>query len=149
MTQLVQEGRARMPLWAKIATGLGLAWSLFGAVQFSLSLGATVESLQASGLTAEQAAVMTGYPGWMTVAFAIGTFGGVIGCILLLLRRAMALPVLALSLLAYLALYYGDIVHGVFAAMGTPQVVILSLVVAIAAALLWLSVIARRRGWLV
>jgi hypothetical protein len=149
MTQVAQGGRAPMPLWATIATGLGLVWSLFGAVQFIMSLGDTVESLQASGLTAEQAAVMTGYPGWMTAAFAFGTFGGVIGCILLLLRRASALPVLALSLLAYLALYYGDIAHGVFAAMGTPQIVILTLVVAIAAALLWLSVIARRRGWLV
>jgi hypothetical protein len=41
--------------------------------------------------------------------------------------------------LAYVALWIGDAVHGVFAAMGAPQVVILTTVVAIAAALLALS----------
>ena len=42
---------------------------------------------------------------------------------------------LAVSLLAYVALWVGDAVHGVFAAMGAPQVIILTAVVAIAAAL--------------
>jgi hypothetical protein len=51
----------------------------------------------------------------------------------------LARPVLALSLLAYVALWIGDAIHGVFAAMGAPQVVILTVVVAFAAALLALS----------
>ena len=46
----------------------GIGWNLFGAVQFTLSLQATPESLMEQGMTAEQAAVMTGYPLWMTLA---------------------------------------------------------------------------------
>ena len=46
---------------------------------------------------------------------------------------------LGASLVAYVALWIGDALHGVFAAMGTPQVVILTTVVAIAAALFALS----------
>lgn len=122
-----------------IVPGLGLAWSLFGFVQFAGSLGATQSSLMAGGLTAEQAAVMLGYPSWMTVAFGLGVIGGVAGCALLLARRPLATPMLALSLAGYIALYVGDIVHGVFAALGAPQVIVLSLVVAIAAGLLWYS----------
>jgi hypothetical protein len=72
----------------------------------------------------------------MTLAFAVGVFGGLAGSVLLLLRRAAAMPVLLASLLAYVALWIGDAVHGVFAAMGAPQVMILTLVVAIAAVLL-------------
>ncbi len=78
--------RGTTPLWFWIATGLGLAWNIFGAVQFIGTLSATTESLQAQGLTAEQAAVMLGYPVWMTVVFAVGVFGGAIGCLLMLAR---------------------------------------------------------------
>lgn len=113
----------------------GIAWNLFGLVQFGLSVTATEASLVASGLTPEQAAVMTGYPAWMTVAFAAGVLGGLAGSVLLALRHRLAMPVLAVSLAAYVALWIGDAVHGVFAAMGTPQIVIVSVVVAIAAAL--------------
>lgn len=117
----------------------GIAWNIFGVIQFASSVIATDTSLIASGLTHEQAAVMTGYPAWMTAAFAIGVFGGLAGSILMLLRQAAAMPVLLVSLLAYVALWIGDAVNGVFAALGTPQVIILSLVVAIAAALYALS----------
>jgi hypothetical protein len=139
---------ANLPLWYWIVAGLGLAWNLFGAVQFVLSLAATTESLQAQGLTADQAAVMLGYPAWMTGVFALGVFGGVLGCGLLLLRKSAAVPVFAASLAGYIALYIGDIVHGVFAALGTPQIVILSLVVLIAAGLLWFARKAKARGLL-
>jgi hypothetical protein len=142
------QGSVRLPLWVLVASVLGLVWNVFGLFQFALSLQATPESLIAGGMTAEQAAVMTSYPGWMTAAFAVGTLGGTIGCGLLLLCRAQAVLAFSVSLVAYLALYYGDIVHGVFAALGTPQIVVLTTVVAIAAVLLMLTVFARRRGWL-
>jgi hypothetical protein len=124
------------PLWLTIAAVGGTAWNAYGLVQFAGSLGATPESLIAQGLSAEQAAVMTGYPGWMTLAFAVGVISGLVGSVLLALRLALARRVLALSVAAYVALWIGDAVHGVFAAMGAPQVVILTLVVAIAAGLL-------------
>jgi hypothetical protein len=130
---------SKMPAWFWAATALGLAWNAFGALQFLQSLRATTDSLVAGGLTPQQAAVMTGYPAWMTVAFAVGAFGGLLGCVLLLLRRKLAVPVFALSLAGYIALFIGDITEGVFAAMGTPQVVVLSVVVVIAAALWWLA----------
>jgi hypothetical protein len=139
----------KTPLWFWIATGLGLAWNVFGAVQFLGSLKATPESLQAQGMTAEQAAVMLGYPAWMTVAFAVGVFGGIIGCVVLLLKKQMAFNIFLASLIGYMVLYVGDITQGVFAALGTPQIVVLSLVVLIAAALLWLTYYARKRSLLV
>jgi hypothetical protein len=117
----------------------GLAWNVFGVVQYLASVSATAESLIAGGMTPEQAAVMTSYPSWMTGAFAIGVFGGTIGSILMLLRKKIAVPVFLASLIAYIILYMGDITQGVFAAMGTPQVIILSVVVAIALALWFYS----------
>ena len=135
----------KIPIWFWSAGLLGLAWNVFGLFQFFGSLRATQESLQAQGLTAEQAAVMLGYPSWMTIVFAIGVTGGALGCVLLLLRNRFAIPVFWASLLGYIALYIGDIVEGIFAAIGAPQIIVLSLVVAIAMVLLWISIQARRR----
>lgn len=146
MSSVATARNASIPLWFWIAAGLGLAWNIFGVVQFLGSLSATSESLMATGLTAEQAAVMLGYPMWMTIAFAVGVFGGLAGCVLLLLKKRLSVLVFAVSLAGYVILYIGDITEGVFAAIGTSQVVILSLVVAIAAALLWLARHCDRRG---
>jgi hypothetical protein len=125
--------------WLSACALGGIAWNIFGIFQFAGSVGATDTRLMASGLTAEQAAVLTGYPGWMTAAFAVGVFGGLAGSLLLLMRRGLASPVLLVSLIAYVALWIGDAVHGVFAALGVQQVLILTLVVVIAAGLLALS----------
>lgn len=130
---------AVLPSWFWIAAILGLAWNVFGAYQYLMSVQATQESLVASGLTAEQAAVMLGYPAWMTGAFAIAVFGGIIGCVLLLLRKRLAVPVLGVSLAASVSLYIGDLINGVFAAMGAPQVIVLTIVVLIAAIMLWMA----------
>ncbi len=118
---------------------LGLAWNIFGVVQFLGSLSATPESLAATGLTPEQAAIMLGYPVWMTAAFAVGVLGGLVGCVLLLLKKRISVPVFVISLIGYIVFYVGDLTEGVFAAIGASQVAILSSVVIIAAALLWLS----------
>ncbi len=136
----------KVPLWYWATAGLGLAWNVYGVQQFVGSLSATEESLMAGGMTAEQAQVMLTYPGWMTLAFGVGVFGGLIGSALLLLRRREAVAVLAASLAAYIVLYIGDITEGVFAALGAPQVIVLSIVVAIAAGLFWQARFARRAG---
>jgi hypothetical protein len=136
----------RAPRWLAAASLAGIAWNLFGAAQFVGSITATEASLIAQGMTPAQAAVMTGYPVWMTAAFAIGVAGGLIGSVLLFMRHTGAMPILGVSLAAYIALWMGDLVYGVFAALGIGQVVILTIVVAIAAALFALSRLTAAKG---
>lgn len=132
--------RNTVPKWFWVVAALGFAWNVFGVVQFLETAQGTVGSLMSNGLTKEQAELYAGLPLWMTSAFAVGVFGGVIGCILLLLKMPTAKTVFGISLAAYIILYIGDITQGVFAAFGLSQVLILSTVVAIAAGLLWTSV---------
>ena len=135
VSETVPATRPRGPRWL-IATALGgIAWNLFGAVQFAGALNATEASMIAAGMTPEKATVMAGLPGWMTLAFGLGVGGGLVGSALLLARHRLAGPVLAMSLVAYVALWIGDALHGVFTVMGAPQIAILTLVVAIAAVL--------------
>jgi hypothetical protein len=134
--------------WFWAIAVLGLAWSLFGVFQFLATAGANVQGLMATGMTRQQAELYAGLPLWMPVAFAAGVFGGVAGCVLLLMRRELSVSVFWASLIAYGVLYVGDITLGIFAAFGTPQVVILTTVLLIAAGLLWFAYRCRKKGLL-
>jgi hypothetical protein len=130
---------APYPLAARIAAVAGLLWSLFGAWQFVRQTFTDEAGLIAGGMTPEQAQLYAGLPVWMAAVFAIGTLGGVLGTALLLAGRKASVAVLAVSLAAYLMLWAGEALLGVFAVFGTPQVVVLSIVVLVAAGLLWLA----------
>jgi hypothetical protein len=134
------------PFWFWVAAGLGLAWNVFGIYQFVGSVFGSQADLMARGMTASQAAAYAAIPLWMNLAFAIGVFGGLLGSVLLMLRNRVATPVFAASLAGYVVLYIGDITEGIFAVMGPPQVVVLTAVVLIAAALLWSSRRFERSG---
>lgn len=137
---------ALYPLAARIAAVAGLLWSLFGAVQFAMQTFTDEAGLVAGGMTPEQAQLYAGLPWWMAAVFAIGTLGGTLGCVLLFARRRAAVGVLAVSLVAYLALWAGDAALGVFAVFGTPQIAVLTFVVAVAAGLSWLAQRLAARG---
>lgn len=125
---------------------LGLAWNIFGTYQFIVSVNATSESLIAIGMSEAQAMVMTKHPLWMTVSFAIGVFGGLIGSILLLLKKAISEKIFLVSLFGYIVLYIGDITEGIFEAIGKSQVIILTTVVIIAFGLWFFARAYRRKG---
>ena len=127
---------------------LGAAWNLFGVYQWWGQFNASPAMLMGKGMTPEQATLYALLPWWMTLVFAVGVFGGLAGSLLLLAGRRVAVPVLWASLGGYLVLYAGDIALGVFAVFGTPQVVVLTIVVAIAVGLLALAVQMERRGLL-
>lgn len=140
---------APYPLAARGGALAGLLWSLFGAFQFVVQTFSDEAGLIASGMTPEQAQLYAGLPVWMALVFAIGTIGGTIGSGLLLAGRKASVAVLAISLVGYLALWAGDAVLGVFAVFDTPQIVVLSFVVAVAAGLLWLAQRLTAKGALV
>lgn len=137
-----------LPLGVRVLAVLGIAWNAFGVVQWSGQALATPATLIAKGMTPAQATLYAALPGWMTIVLAIGVFGGLGGALLLAVGRRAALTAFGMSLLGYVALFVGDIVEGVFAAFGLPHLIVLTIVVAIAAALLLLALYADRRGWL-
>ncbi|MBY0537888.1 hypothetical protein K2P47_00635 [Patescibacteria group bacterium] len=82
----------------------------------------------------------------MTAAFAVGVFGGLIGSLAITLKSTYSVLILAVSLTAYILLYVGDITEGVFEAMGTPQVVVLTIVVLIAVGLWYFARYCQKAG---
>jgi hypothetical protein len=148
MTALTLDPRAtRAPAWLWGAAGFGVLWNLYGIYQFLGTLTPAGRSAMAAGMTAAQAQVYFSLPAWMTAVFAIGVFAGLLGSLALLARRAVALPMLAASLIGYLLLFSGDLYFGVFDAL-PGQLAILAFVVLIAVALLATAWAARSRGLL-
>lgn len=144
MTALPLPTSAKRPLWLVLAATAALAWNLFGLWQFGGFLTQTNDSLMAQGMTEAQALAYNGMPVWVTLAFAVGVIAGTLGTVLLVLRRRASVTVLGVSLAGYIALFAGDWAYGLFAILPS-QLAILSTVVAIAAASLWLSLHAAKR----
>ena len=134
---------SKVPIWYWAVSLFGLAWNVYGIYQFLGSLSQTEENLMTAGMPAEAAKIYFSLPTWMSIVFAIGVFGGLLGCLLMLLRRAWALPVFAVSLAGYIALFAGDYGYGVFDS-NQAQYVILLFVVAVSATLLAAAGVARR-----
>lgn len=84
------------PGWFKPVAIVALVWNILGLIAFALSLMVTPEMI-AELPEAEQA--LFDIPIWATIAFAVAVFAGVIGCILLLMRKAIAFEVLVLSII--------------------------------------------------
>ncbi len=148
MTALTRHLRGdRAPAWFWGMAGFGVLWNLYGIHQFIGTHTPAGRSAMAAGMTAAQAQIYFSLPAWMTAVFAIGVFGGLLGSLGLAARRAVALPVLAVSLVGYIALFSGDVYFGVFDAM-PGQLAILAFVVVVAIALLATAWVARARALL-
>lgn len=127
---------ARAPGWVRIVGGLGLLWNAIGVYYYLGRVG-----LVGGDTAASMGAAST----WFTAVFAISVFGGLLGCVGLLMLKSWSRLLLVLSLLAILAQDYA-----VFSA-GMPQgnALVMTLVVTlIGIVLAWVSHTGVKRGWL-
>lgn len=92
--------RVTAPRWYSIGSSLFLVWNLFGLVVFIMAT--TVfrkrESLRTAGLNEEQIDLTLATPAWVNVAFGFAVVFGVAGCLALLLKSRLAVPLLLVSL---------------------------------------------------
>lgn len=120
-----------------IVCALGLLWNLMGCLNYIMQTNADF----VGQMPDVYQAIINDRPAWATAVFAIGVFGGAVGCILLLMRRKVAIGVLILSLL-------GIVGTAVFTAMLIGLVPSVLMSVLVGAALLWYATIAQRKAWL-
>lgn len=135
---------ASPPLWFRVAALLAVIWNAFGVAMYLSSVGMFGDPM--AGLSETERAAASSIPGWITGAFATGTFAGLFGSVGLLLRKGWAYALLIVSLIALLVLE-GWILFfsGAVEAFGIAVPIIVS---SVAILLAWLASFARRRGWL-
>lgn len=87
--------RAPVDLW--IIGVVGVLWNAYGCFDYLMTQMRSETYL--ASLAPEQVAMIMQMPLWANVAWAVGVWGGLLGCVVLLLRRRMVVHALRLSLL--------------------------------------------------
>ena len=139
---------AKPPVWFWIASIAGLLWNALGVMAY-LGQAYMTDEMKAS-LPEEQLSLMENTPAWVTAAFAIAVWGGLLGCIALLLRRRWAKPVLLVSFIAIvLQMGYSFLMSEAVEVYGTFQAIVMPILVLIIGLLLFLFArLSEHRLWL-
>ncbi|PTM08967.1 MAG: hypothetical protein DA407_06815 [Bacteroidetes bacterium] len=76
---------------------IALLWNLMGVANY-LGQAFKLDAIM-SGMTEDQIGLIENLPAWMTALFAIAVFSGLIGSVIFLMRRKIAVSLFALSFL--------------------------------------------------
>jgi hypothetical protein len=107
MVELVRTTAAGRPWHLWLVGILGALWSAIGVLSFMITQ-MNVEAVM-SRFPPEQRQYFESFPLWADAIWAIGVFGGVIGCGLLLLKQGLAVPVLIASAIGAIASNLGGL----------------------------------------
>jgi hypothetical protein len=140
-------GTTKPPVWYWVVGGLALIWNLLGVKAYLARVMMTEEAIAA--LPEAERALYTDAPTWAVGAFAIAVWAGALGCVVLLLRKSVALPVLIVSLVAIVV----QDIHSFFIAdsmvvYGPTVMIMPMMVLVIAVALVWHARSSIAKGWL-
>ena len=143
-----EKSNTKPPVWFWIVSILALLWNLMGVMSY-LEQAYMTDEIKAQ-YTAEQLTLMEGIPAWVTAAFAIAVWGGLLGCIALLFRKRWAKPLLMLSLIAILIqMAYSFFMTNAAEIYGLIRGIIIPLlVIIIGIALVQFARIAEKRNWI-
>ena len=124
-------------LW--LIGGAALLWNILGLWIFVSTVSATPDEL-AMVYNESEARFITSIPIWATAANGLAVITGVLGCVLLLLRRALAAPVFIVSFVALLVQdLHSFVLNDVTAIFGMVPAYIQGTVLAVAIAMILYS----------
>jgi hypothetical protein len=105
MTDTVSEAGPRAPVHLWIVGVLGLLWNAFGAFDYFMTRtqrAAWIDQMMPGVDSQRYMAYIDGFPIWVSIAWGLGVWGGLVGVILLLMRKRIAVPTLLVSFLGAL-----------------------------------------------
>ena len=139
----------KVPVSFWVVGGAALVWNLFGFVAYYLRVSATPEMLAEMYKTEAELAFMTSIPAWASGAQGLAVTAGVLGCVLLLIRKSMAKMFFIASLAGILVQNaYGFILGNGLETFGAGALVLPIVVIIVAIALVIFSAKATEKGWL-
>ena len=122
---------------------VALIWNVMGVTNFFVQMNPDV----LAAYRESERAIVEGRPVWATGAFAVAVYGGVLGCLLLLLRRSAAYYLFIASLLGVIATMIHTLSVGIDFGLGEILGIILMPLV-MAVFLIWYSKQAESKGWI-
>jgi len=124
--------------WHLWAVGIvGFLWNAMGAMDYIMTK--TRNEQYMSAFTPEQLEFFYGLPIWVVAAWAIAVWGGVLGCILLLLRKAITVQVFLASFIAMvITSFHNFVLSNGLEVIGDTFSLVFSAVIFVAALGFWL-----------
>jgi len=125
-----------------------LFWNLVGLMFYYMQVTMTPEVMAANFNEAQQE-WMNSEPVWATAAYATAVTAGVIGALLLLLRKALAMPFFILSFIAVLVQDFNAFILSDWQSVwGNSALYLPSIVIVICIFEIWYSRSSKAKGWL-
>jgi hypothetical protein len=132
-----------------VIAGILLVWNIIGLMFYYQQSTLTPEIMLDAGLTAQQIAHITNTPAWGHSGYAIAVNAGVLGAILLLLRKAWAFPLFILSLVGALVQDLDAFVmRDALDAWGSSAIYLPLIVILVCVFEIWYARAAKQKGWL-
>jgi len=145
MSDIVLNDKPTTTFW--IIGGAALVWNLIGLVAYISSVTISPEAM--AKMTMEQQAFYSETPTWATAAFALAVNAGELGSLFLLLRKAWAVPMFVLSLVAIIAQNIDAfILRDAYSLSGINGVILPALIFAVAVGLVIYSRGVKEQRWL-
>ncbi len=138
--------KKKAPSWFMIVAVVLLIWNLLGVIAYLHQVTMSPEALTALPETERQ--LLENTPAWATAAFAVAVNCGMLGCLLLLLKKNLAGLFLQLSLAGVLVqMYHAFFIARAIDVLGPRGVVMPVLVIVIAIFLVVLAARAKANQW--
>ena len=139
-----EQAQSEVPVWYWMAAALALLWEVFGCFMYVSQVTADPASLPI-----DQRAMWEATPPWITGAYAVAVWVGLLGAALLLLRRKLAEPLLLVSLIAVVVQFGGVLLVPAIREVTPDSAYTLPIVIFLVCyGIYMLSRLARKRGWL-
>lgn len=141
---MTEDYDVKPPMWFWIVSILGLLWNIAGVIAFITEITMDLRNLpDAQRLFFEQR------PIWATAGYAAAVFGGVLGCLALLLRKSWAVLMLVVCLVGiFLQIFHSFALGNGLNIFGPEGLILPAMVFGIACFLTWFANMSRNRGWL-
>jgi hypothetical protein len=144
---MTENSTNKPPVWFWIVSVVALIWNGMGVMAY---LGQAYMSDDAlAALPEAEQALYANVPAWATAAFAIAVWGGLLGCLALLLRKKWAKPVLLLSLIGIVVqMIYNLFLSEAMDVYGPGGAIMPIMVIVIGIFLVWFSKKSIAEGWI-
>ena len=132
---------ARWYMVAAIASLLFMLFAVWGEVM--------TEVTDPASLPIDQRVMVEARPLWMIVAYGVAVWSGLIGAVLLVMKRKLAQPVLLISLIACVLTFLPyAVVPSIRDNITTNDMAVAIVVIAITWTIFWFARHSSQRGWL-
>lgn len=147
MNDSVNNSNTTTPKWFLVLAIVLAVWNLMGVMAFFMQISMTAEQIAA--LPEKEQMLYQDIPMWVNIAFGCAVFGGALGCIALAIKKAIALPILVISLVGVIVqMFHSFVIANSFEVYGPGSAIMPIMVMIIAIVLVWLANNAKTKGWI-